>query len=98
MLLGLIVVALGAGAGLALFLYLLKPTYFSSGGLRKIANLPVLGTVSLYLSPHHTSQRKRQLVSFMVATIALLVVAVSVLVFQDEGVSVMKAIKSSLKA
>lgn len=71
---GVLFAALAAGLGLSFLLYQLKPTYINSQQIRFETGLPVLGSVSLYLSPEHRKKRRMQLASFLSATILLLFV------------------------
>ena len=58
--------------------------------------MPVLGTVSLYLTPRHRRKRRLQLASFL--TVAVLLVAVSggVVVFREAGAVVVGTLVSDL--
>jgi len=71
---GVLITALAAGLGLSFLLYLLQPTYFDLQQVRQGTGLPVLGSVSLYLTHEHMKKRKKQLASFLLVTILLLCV------------------------
>ncbi|MDH5387397.1 MAG: Wzz/FepE/Etk N-terminal domain-containing protein [Gammaproteobacteria bacterium] len=66
--------ALAAGMGWSFLQYQLQPTYINLHQTRLGTGLPVLGSVSLYLTPEHKKNRKKQLATFLSATILLLFV------------------------
>ena len=68
---GVLAAALGAGLGWSFLRYLLRPTFIDLKQVRLTTGLPVLGSVSLYLSPEHRKQRRMQLASFLSATFLL---------------------------
>lgn len=69
-----LVAAFGAGLAWSFLNYLLKPTFIGVHQARQNLGLPVLGSVSLYLSPEHRQKRQRQLFSFLTATFMLICV------------------------
>ena len=69
---GVLFTALAAGLGWSFLRYQLNPTYINLQQIRLRTELPVLGSVSLYLSPEHRKKRKMQLASFLSVTILLL--------------------------
>lgn len=71
---GVLMAALGVGMGWSFLRYLLLPTYIGLQQIRLGTGLPVLGSVSLYLSPEHRKKRHLQLASFLFATFLLLCV------------------------
>lgn len=71
MLAGVLVAAFGAGLGWSFLRYLLQPTFVDLQQVRLETGLPVLGSVSLYLSPEHRKNRQRQMASFLTATFLL---------------------------
>lgn len=64
---GVLLAALGAGFGWSFLRYILLPTFIDLNQVRQSTGLPVLGTVSLYLSPEHRKKRRTQLASFIFA-------------------------------
>lgn len=86
---GALLVALGAGLAWSFLRFMLAPTYFDVSQLSEKTGLPILGTVSLYLSPQHKSRRRLQLLSFLSVTCFLLVVFSGVMVFHESGASLM---------
>ena len=71
---GVLATALGAGLGWSFLNYLLQPTFIDLQQVRLRTGLPVLGSVSLYLSPEHRKKRQMQLASFLSATFLLICV------------------------
>ena len=68
---GVLLAAMGIGAALAFLLDQLHPVFFSSRDVTAIAGLPVLGTVSLVLSPSDKSDKRRGRLTFAFAFILL---------------------------
>lgn len=83
MLIAVLVFALGAGGAVAFGLNQLKPVFFTRRAVRKVAGLPVLGSVSMILSPHQIAVNKRKTVAWMGANIALIIVASLVILFES---------------
>jgi len=63
--------ALGVGLGTCFVRYFMQPTFIDLQQTRLYTGLPVLGSVSLYLSPEHRKKRHKQLISFLSATALL---------------------------
>lgn len=80
-----LIAAMGAGLAWSFLRYILHPTFIDLGQLSAITGLPVLGSVSLYLSPGHIKKRRYQLASFLSVTFLLVLVFVAVLWYQDSG-------------
>ncbi len=83
-----LVAALGAGLAWSLLRYLLQPTFIDLTQLATATGLPVLGSVSLYLSPEHRKRRRLQLFSFVSATFLLVVAFGMVFVLRDTGTAI----------
>lgn len=86
---GVLVVALGAGLAWSFLRLLLAPTFFDLKQVGNKIGLPVLGTVSLYLSPEHKRKRKLQLATFISSAFLLVVAFGGVAAFHEKGVAVM---------
>lgn len=71
---GALLAAFAAGLGWSLLQHQLQPTFITLQQVRQGTGLPVLGSISLYLTPRHRRKRHWQLASFSSATILLLVV------------------------
>ena len=71
---GVLLAALAAGLGWSFLQNQMQPTYINMQQVRLGTGLPVLRSVSLYLSPEHKKKRQKQLASFLSATVLLLCV------------------------
>lgn len=91
-----LVAAVGAGIGWSLLRYFLQPTYISPRQLSGNIGLPVLGTVSLYLSPRHKRRRRLQLASFFTVSVLLVVVSGGVILYRELGTTMVAALLSGL--
>jgi polysaccharide chain length determinant protein (PEP-CTERM system associated) len=80
-----LVAGLGAGAGLAYLLQLLRPVFSSSRTLAEVTGLPVLGIVSRTWIEKHRRAMRLVYLRYGIATAALLVVFGVFLKFSDEG-------------
>lgn len=69
-----LLVSLAAGLGWSFLRDQLQQTYVNSRQLRIGTGLPVVGTVSLYVTPEHRKKRQMQLAYFISATFLLLCV------------------------
>lgn len=68
-----LIVSLGAGVGLALLLSLLRPVFVDRLTLSARLGLPVLGTVSMILSPQQARRELRAVLVFASVSVCLLV-------------------------
>ena len=89
-------VAIGAGLGWGFLRYLMQPTFTSLRQAGEKLGLPVLGSVSLYLTPAHRRKRRFQLASFLLITALLLFVSGGVLWYRDLGTIIITTLISSL--
>jgi len=80
LIIGALLAALAAGAGVAYLLHLLRPVFVSSRQLGAATGLTVLGAVSLAWSDQHRVVRRRSTVRYAFWTAALLVLGAAVLV------------------
>lgn len=74
LMIGALLAAFAAGLGWSFLQYRLQPTFITLQQVRQGTGLPVLGSISLYLTPQHRRKRHWQLASFLSATILLLCV------------------------
>lgn len=81
--------AMGAGLGWSFIRFIFQPTFIDLNQLGNVTGLPVLGAVSLYLSPEHIKKRRLQLASFLTANLLLVLVFGAVMWFRQSGVSIM---------
>lgn len=85
LLLGVLAVAFAAGLGWGFLRYLLQPTFIDTSQVHDQIELPVLGSVSLYLTPEHKHRRRLQLATFIMATMLLVIAFGGVLALKDSG-------------
>jgi polysaccharide chain length determinant protein (PEP-CTERM system associated) len=74
-------VSLGSGGGLAFGLNYIRPVYFSRLKLQRLAGLPVLGSISLLLTPRIIARRRLEGFAWAATAFALLAFTGLVLVF-----------------
>ncbi len=98
LLIGALMVALAAGLAWSYVRFMLEPTFFELRQLNEKTGLPVLGAVSLYLSPRHKMQRRVQLVSFLLVAFLLVVASAGTLIFNREGTEMAKTLTSDIRA
>ena len=91
-----LVVAMGAGLAWSFLRFMLSPTFFDSRQLGEKTGLPILGTISLYLSPQHRNRRRVQLISFLSATCLLIVVFTGTMIFHEKSSRLISSAVSSL--
>ena len=94
LLVGFLAIAVGAGVGWSFLRYHWMPTYISPRQLRKSLGLPVLGSVSLYLSPQHKTKRRLQLISFLAVAILLVLSSGGVIWYSELGSTIVKTLNS----
>jgi len=80
---GVLVAAFGAGFCWSLLRYLLQPTFIDLRQAGHRLGLPVLGSVSLYLTPEHKKRRRLQLASYLFTAVLLFGVFGGVLWYRD---------------
>lgn len=90
MLAGVMVLAVGASVVVTFLLNQLKPVFFTRNSLKKIVDLPVLGSVSLLLSPREVRKRRRRMVAFVATYVALFVATGAVVAFESTGSALLR--------
>ena len=91
---GVLFGAMGVGLGWGLLRYFLQPTFISLQQVKSSIGLPVLGSVSLFLSPEHKTRRRQQLAIFMSFTVLLLGIYGGVLFYEDTGSAIVRSVVS----
>lgn len=84
--------ALGAGAAVALGLNQLKPVFFTRRSVQRIAGLPVLGSVSMLLTPKQARARRREAVVWGAACASLVAATVLLMTFHSQGAAGLRLI------
>lgn len=79
LLIAVLIFALGAGGAVAFGLNQLKPVFFNRRTLAKVAGLPVLGSVSMIMSPREVSSRRRKTLAWTGSNLMLLMLGVVVI-------------------
>lgn len=83
LLVGVLILALGAGGAIAFGLNQLKPVFFNRRTLARVTGMPVLGSVSMIMSTKEVSARRRRNWAWVAANLALLVAATFVIALAD---------------
>ena len=83
LLVAVLVFALGAGGAVAFSLTQLKPVFFNRRTLSRVAGLPVLGSISMIMSPDEIAARHRRTVAWTGANLALLVLGTVVIALEN---------------
>jgi polysaccharide chain length determinant protein (PEP-CTERM system associated) len=97
---GILVLALGLGGGLAFIMGQLRPVYYDVVGLRRGTEVPVLGQVTRVWTRKLAVKRKLEVSGFFTATTMLFLLFVSLLViyqmgYRDELVGLIKGVVSA---
>jgi polysaccharide chain length determinant protein (PEP-CTERM system associated) len=92
MIFAVLIFGLGAGGGLAFLLNQAHPVFHDSEGLRRFMGRPVLGQVSLTLLGEQRRVRLADAATFAAATAGLIVLFAGVLVLQEPGVRLIRAV------
>jgi polysaccharide chain length determinant protein (PEP-CTERM system associated) len=91
-----IVAALGAGLGWSILRFMLYPTFVDFKQLQKMVDLPVLGAISLQVTPAKRRQRRVDLAIFMIGVVLMLCMYGGVVLFQQQGSMHVRALIASL--
>ena len=94
LLVGGLLFAIAAGIGIAFGLNQLKPVFFTRHSIRQVTGLPVLGTVSLIMSPDQVQARRRVTMVWAGANVTLISVAVLLIAFQEPLSAIVREIVS----
>ena len=84
---GVLVFSLVIGAGIAVFLSLLRPTFSSTQKVREITGLPVLGTVSMHWINEIKQRKWREFLGFTVGFASLVLMFLGVVVLEVNGIN-----------
>lgn len=82
---GVLMIGILGGAGLAVFLALLRPAFSTVQKLREVAELPVLGSVSMNWIPDIRQRKWRQFLGLAASFATLLLVFVAVITLAVRG-------------
>lgn len=82
LLIAVLIFGIGAGVAVSFGLNLLKPVFFTRHSVSRVAGLPVLGSVSMIMSPDDIVVRKRMTIVWAGANLCLLLLAVLIIAFE----------------
>jgi polysaccharide chain length determinant protein (PEP-CTERM system associated) len=85
---GILVASITAGALLALFLFMLRPTFDSSRSVMEVLGRPVLGGVSMIYNKEWRVKHRHAMLAFSLAGIGLLALYAGVMAVDGIGVNV----------
>jgi hypothetical protein len=91
-----LIVGLGAGAGLSFVLSQLNPRVVDVPELKELSGLPVIGVISMTSSPMHRQQRRYELMAFSAALSGLVLIYVGQVVLFVMGVDLHGKLSSVL--
>ena len=97
LLLAVLVLSIGAGLVWSFARFFIEPTYLDLKQVSEKTGRPLLGTVSLYLSPEHLKKRRLQLLSFISSTAMLVVFIGGAILFHKQGVELVDSVATEIK-
>lgn len=92
LLLSVLIVATGAGVGLTFLLNQLKPVFFTRRSVKRIAGLPVLGSISMLLTPAQTRMRRLAAMLWAGVSVGLVAAAGALIVFESRAVELLQQV------
>jgi polysaccharide chain length determinant protein (PEP-CTERM system associated) len=87
---GLLVIAVGAGTVVTFLLNQLKPVFYTRRAVRNFSGLPLLGSVSLLMSPQEQHSKRMWALGWVAACLALILFTGVAMVFEDSGAAVVR--------
>jgi hypothetical protein len=90
MLAGVLVAAIGAALAAAFVLSELNPVFFTRPALSRRVDIPVLGSITMILTPDAVAKRRRETVVWATACIVLLVSTGGVVLFASQGSTLLR--------
>ena len=85
---GVLIVSLVAGALLALFLFMLRPTFETTRAVMDVLGRPILGGVTMIHNKEWSSRHRRALLAFSLAGVGLLASYVGVMAVDGLGANI----------
>jgi polysaccharide chain length determinant protein (PEP-CTERM system associated) len=89
-------VSLGAGVAWSLLMLLLFPTFVDTKQLRKVIDLPVLGSIGLQMTDEQQKLKLVQLRTFLLSVFVLIASYGSVLLYQEQGSMLVRSVISDI--
>jgi polysaccharide chain length determinant protein (PEP-CTERM system associated) len=90
--------AMGAGGAIAFGLNQLHPVFFTRRSVTRITGLPVLGSVSMLLTPQQARARRHGAVLWAGIYAGLVIAAGILIVFESQGAALLRQIKGGIGA
>jgi polysaccharide chain length determinant protein (PEP-CTERM system associated) len=87
---GLLIVAAGAGTAVAFILNQFKPVFYTRRAVRKFIGIPVLGSVSLLMSPEEQYLKRKWALGWVVACVTLVALTGIAMIFEHTGAAVVR--------
>jgi polysaccharide chain length determinant protein (PEP-CTERM system associated) len=87
---GLLVIAIGSGTAITFLLNQLKPVFYTRRAVRKFSGLPILGSVSLLMSPQEQHSKRIWAMGWVAACLTLILFTGVAMVFEDSGAAVVR--------
>lgn len=98
LLMAILFLAAGLSAGLAFALNQLRPVFFTRQTVRRVAGIPVLGSVSMILSPKQISTKRRRTFYWATVNLGLVAATVMVVVFESRMSAIFRNLTAGLGA
>ena len=93
---GVLIFALGAGGAVAFGLNQLKPVFFTRRSLQRIAELPVLGSVSMLLTPAEVRARRKGAFAWGACYVLLAAATALVMLFEAQGAALLRQLMGGI--
>ena len=95
LLIGALIFAIGAGSAVAFGLSQLNPVFFTRSSVSKAAGLPILGSVSMIMSPHEIRSKHLRTFAWVAANLALFVLGGVVIALRGQITDIARSIFGS---
>lgn len=98
LLVAVLVFSVGAGAAIAFGLNQLKPVFFTRRSIKRITDLPVLGSVSMLLTPAQVRSRRWGAILWVGSYITLVVATGFLIAFESRGAALVRQLTKGIGA
>jgi hypothetical protein len=88
--------ALGAGLAWSVFRFLLYPTFVDFKQMQKMLDLPILGTISLQVSPEKRQQRRIDMTIYLLVIMLMVGSFAAAVLYQQQGSVFIRLLMSEL--
>ncbi|MDH5515433.1 MAG: hypothetical protein OEY45_09760 [Gammaproteobacteria bacterium] len=93
---GAFAAALAAGIGWSILRFLLHPTFVDFKQMSRMIDLPVLGTISLQITPEKQHQRRVDMAIFLLITMLMIGSFAAAIMYQQQGSVYLRMLMSEL--